>query len=522
MADSIDLSTVRYALYSGAVISEYQRNLCDYLLEIASLDGESDSLSVKDIELLKHTPSLRNDRFETEIFGYELRNSSLPAYFSLTSAQDFLRRRLPIKPEGLPVSRVDTPTEEKYLSCDEVKYLGKQGHDYVRVSDIDENGDGIITRSEACSSSSSRSLFEGATPEKPCLYEAAQWFCNIDSDVRKHEYLHFLKSMYEASPQNIHDFLKNMPDMMKCATFALLNGLPPAHPADLTEDAIINLIKRHQIQSDITTSQWRVSIPDGTEITIEIITDNEAGQLVDENTLKAVAQAIASINRMHPDTNEVPDVKIIKMRPDITYAGRYWAYINRIILVRSENQTLENIVHISIHEASHALHYGTMDIDDSIFSLVASQIERGYDISTKLKNAFTLSYWSKAYEAVQEANHGPKFWGGHPGSDEKEMYASGATIYSSSADKFVEYIKDPFSIPGKPTDGVSPEATQLVGILIWCFMRDYVFEGTVYTSDGEDPFAHHSFDDIYEKITKKCGDSFESFEKKCTDVQKKI
>jgi hypothetical protein len=71
---------------------------------------------------------------------------------------------------------------------------------------------------------------------------------------------------------------------------------------------------------------------------------------------------------------------------------------------------------------------------------------------------------------------------GHPHTAPTESFASALTAFYLHADKFRDYIQH----------RDTPERMRAFGKLVWCFMRERVFAGRVFTSDGRDPFKGES------------------------------
>lgn len=94
---------------------------------------------------------------------------------------------------------------------------------------------------------------------------------------------------------------------------------------------------------------------------------------------------------------------------------------------------------------------------------------------------------AKNYEIIDDSNFEPGIHdaGGHPYAKPHEAFASAAAAYYGYADKLVAFIQNPDT----------PNAMKVFGKLVWCFMRDRVFS-QVYTSDGADPFAEESLDQL--------------------------
>ncbi len=78
---------------------------------------------------------------------------------------------------------------------------------------------------------------------------------------------------------------------------------------------------------------------------------------------------------------------------------------------------------------------------------------------------------------------------GHPEDDSNEAFASSASAYVLSADQLIAFIQHPDT----------PKSMKTFGKLIWCYLRDEVFNQQVFTSDGKDPFAGCRFQELAKK-----------------------
>ncbi|HEX5034507.1 MAG TPA: hypothetical protein VFW62_08515, partial [bacterium] len=74
--------------------------------------------------------------------------------------------------------------------------------------------------------------------------------------------------------------------------------------------------------------------------------------------------------------------------------------------------------------------------------------------------------------------------------NESEAFASAGTAYYGAADAMAEFILHP----------ETPEGMRLVGTAAWCYLRDRVFGGKVFTERGEDPFAGESLDSLLTQV----------------------
>jgi hypothetical protein len=90
----------------------------------------------------------------------------------------------------------------------------------------------------------------------------------------------------------------------------------------------------------------------------------------------------------------------------------------------------------------------------------------------------TLSLGWGRYHIIDESNYfAVEESAGHPFSNPAEAFASAVNVYFNCADKFASYLQH------KST----PPHVRRFGELVWCFMREYVFRGRVFTRDGSDP-----------------------------------
>ncbi len=123
--------------------------------------------------------------------------------------------------------------------------------------------------------------------------------------------------------------------------------------------------------------------------------------------------------------------------------------------------------------------------------------EMMHGIYRKLKIAqdprWKCLYWfslaDKSYEIVDDSNF---LWGssdimGHPFEDPDELFASAGYAYRQSPDLLRDFI----------LNENTPDALKLFGKLVWCYFRDEIFSGQVFTKNGEDPFAQESFGELW-------------------------
>jgi HEAT repeat protein len=88
------------------------------------------------------------------------------------------------------------------------------------------------------------------------------------------------------------------------------------------------------------------------------------------------------------------------------------------------------------------------------------------------------------YEIIDDSNYIPGADDalGHPHSSPSESFASSVATYYLYADAFRNYIQH----------RATPARMRAFGKLVWCVMREQVFGGRVFTSDGRDPFKAES------------------------------
>ncbi len=105
---------------------------------------------------------------------------------------------------------------------------------------------------------------------------------------------------------------------------------------------------------------------------------------------------------------------------------------------------------------------------------------------------YWLSLAHQNYEIVDDSNF---LWGssdkmGHPFDDPDELFASAGYAYQNSAHLLRDFI----------LNQDTPESLKLFGKLVWCYFRDQIFSGQVFTKNGEDPFAQESFDKLWQRV----------------------
>ncbi len=79
---------------------------------------------------------------------------------------------------------------------------------------------------------------------------------------------------------------------------------------------------------------------------------------------------------------------------------------------------------------------------------------------------------------------------GHPFANENEAFASAVHAYFLQADAFRDCLFNP----------QVPTSRRRFGQLVWLYMRDRVFKGQVFTSDGQDPLKNSDFASVLSKM----------------------
>jgi len=137
-----------------------------------------------------------------------------------------------------------------------------------------------------------------------------------------------------------------------------------------------------------------------------------------------------------------------------------------ILACRSGCDQLPRNVHVMgdlVHEMGHGI-YSKKFGQDKDWGLV-------YDLGLGWEN----------YEIIDDSNYlpGADDSRGHPHSSLTESFASAVNAYYLHADTFKAYIQN----------RATPERMRSFGRLAWCFMRERIFGGRVFTSDKRDPFG---------------------------------
>ncbi len=90
---------------------------------------------------------------------------------------------------------------------------------------------------------------------------------------------------------------------------------------------------------------------------------------------------------------------------------------------------------------------------------------------------------NKAFNIMDESEY-VRTNGGHPGDNPWELFASSINAYISYPDKFSAKVSDP----------ATPEEQRKIGTLIFCYLRDKIFNGKTYCKF--DRFEYTHFNDI--------------------------
>lgn len=133
------------------------------------------------------------------------------------------------------------------------------------------------------------------------------------------------------------------------------------------------------------------------------------------------------------------------------------------------------------HYRSHSVHLNP----EALYSMFRAKStlvhEMGHGIYAKKlhgdeywESLYKLSLKGRNFEIIDDASYGA---GGHPRDNHMEAFAAAVHAYFLHADVFSAWI----------LDSSTPESQRVFGRLVWCFMRDRVFDGDVFTSDGSDP-----------------------------------
>ncbi len=113
------------------------------------------------------------------------------------------------------------------------------------------------------------------------------------------------------------------------------------------------------------------------------------------------------------------------------------------------------------HEMGHAVHTNSNHLKNRVWD-----------------NIYRFSLGVKKHDMFDESTYYKN--GGHPADEASELFASSFNLFQCCPDELAAKINDP---------GNTPEARKL-GIMIWCYMRDIVFKGRVFSKS--DPFTGYS------------------------------
>ena len=134
-------------------------------------------------------------------------------------------------------------------------------------------------------------------------------------------------------------------------------------------------------------------------------------------------------------------------------------------------ESLQNRAVIA-HESGHAVFESrSLEEDDSWLDIFAFALGR------------------EGYELVDDSNYIQNALDelGHPHDNPSEFFASSFAAYRCHANEFAERIEQ------------SDPETRRLGIMIWCYMRDQIFHGDVFSD--HDPFMEYNLDEESLQIT---------------------
>jgi HEAT repeat protein len=155
--------------------------------------------------------------------------------------------------------------------------------------------------------------------------------------------------------------------------------------------------------------------------------------------------------------------------------GEYYPVQHEVAIPRcasaSAMPALDYTMAVLAHEMGHSIYAKVFD-DDRDWTIV-------YNLLLGWKNS----------RIVDEYSYGAG--DGHPYSNPTEAFASSVHTYVLFANKFASYIQNM----------QTPERMRTAGKLVWCFMRERVFRGSVFTNDGRDPFADESFESLFKVLS---------------------
>lgn len=117
----------------------------------------------------------------------------------------------------------------------------------------------------------------------------------------------------------------------------------------------------------------------------------------------------------------------------------------------------------------------------------------GFEQDSEWEFIFQLSLGYRNYVAIDDSTYLPvpdKV--GHPFDNSNEAFASSVHAYFLQADQFRDCLLNP----------KAPKSWRYFGQLVWLYMRDRVFDGQVFTSDGVDPFRNSTVTSVLPKMKK--------------------
>ncbi len=112
---------------------------------------------------------------------------------------------------------------------------------------------------------------------------------------------------------------------------------------------------------------------------------------------------------------------------------------------------------------------------------------------------YALSLYAGQCNLFRDSHYLENSYLGHPWDNRGELFASAASAYYFSADQLLLFLQHPDI----------PESMRRFGKLVWCYLRDKVFLGQVFTSDGVDLFADVSLQDFLPDLEEQARSSLQ-------------
>jgi len=185
--------------------------------------------------------------------------------------------------------------------------------------------------------------------------------------------------------------------------------------------------------------------------------------------------------------NSFADIPIQTFRWDGNYSGGRYDRKKRVILLgrsprSSKVNFLDDTLSTVVHLMGKAIYRNKSTADQQDWNLI-------FDLSLEARNFEILEPSNYLKIPPQLVNSQFYLFT----TFDLAIFDSSVYAYFLHADKLMDLIND----------SNTPDAKASWGILVWCFLRERVFQGRVFTSDGKDPFQDEKLESLLKSMGKR-------------------